>query len=248
MPDVTLVLKANNSDQISKMKESQKETQKVYDIAEKGSTKQKGLIEREIQMQKQLGESRNKATNVDNLKIYNGLLDDSKKRLTDLEQAGIKTEKQTTSLTQSIGKWVLGLGIAVTVLNKLQEAFLKTQQGMILFSQAGAAMNQVFSNIVNGVADWNTVVAQAMVLAKQMALLKIQEKRDSIETNKLLRDYNDLYQKGMDQTIKGTEKLKILTEAKGKFIEAIVKCRSFRTPAPKMIGVDIRKEIEQPLP
>lgn len=45
MADVTLILKANNQDYVQKMKQAQTETQKVYDISEKGAKREKGLIE-----------------------------------------------------------------------------------------------------------------------------------------------------------------------------------------------------------
>lgn len=220
MAEVTLILKANASDHIAKMKQAQTETQKVYDVAEKGSTRQKGLIEKEIQMQKQLGESRNKATNIDNLKIYNGLLDDSKKRLNELEKAGIGQVKQQESMIQSIGKWVIGLGLAAKGLDMLKDAFLRTQQGMILFNQAGAAMSQVMSNLVNGTGNLMHGVIEQMELAKKMALLKIQEKRDSIELNKLLREYSELYNEGNDVMKTAADRLDLLTKAKGKYIAA----------------------------
>jgi hypothetical protein len=117
MAEVTLILKASNQDYVNKMKEAQNASQKVYDTVEKGSTKARGLIEKELQAQKQLSDQRNKAKDIDNLKIYNKLLEDSKNRLDKLQNAGIETEKKTNSLTSSFAK----LGTAILAAFSVQK-------------------------------------------------------------------------------------------------------------------------------
>jgi hypothetical protein len=147
MADVTLKLVADNSQYIAKMKEAQTATQKVYDTAEKGSVKQRGLIERELQTQKQLSDQRNKAQNLDSLTKYNQLLDDSKKRLEDLEKAGVssneKTKKSSDNLIGSIGKMALAYLSVHTVIKFLSETvfafYTKSQEGMHLLEQKTAA-------------------------------------------------------------------------------------------------------------
>jgi hypothetical protein len=117
MAEVTLILKASNQDYVNKMKEAQNASQEVYDTVEKGSTKARGLIEKELQAQKQLSDQRNKAKDIDNLKIYNKLLEDSKNRLDKLQNAGIETEKKTNSLTSSFAK----LGTAILAAFSVQK-------------------------------------------------------------------------------------------------------------------------------
>lgn len=219
--DVTLVLKADNSQYINKIKEAQTATQKLHDTNEKGQKTNLGLIEREIKMQEQLSQRANKAKEIGSLKQYNQLLDDSKKRLDSLHKAGLDVEKQGDSMIQSIGKWALGLGVVTTAISLLKNALLQTQQGILLFNQAGAAMNQVLYNIVSGVSDWNSGVAESIRLAKQMEELTRKDRIEMLEAKKLMREYNELYTEGTDATISSTERIKKLTEAKGKYIAAI---------------------------
>lgn len=213
MPDVTLVLRANNSDQIAKMKESQKETQKVYDIAEKGSTKQKGLIEREIQMQKQLGESRNKATNIDNLKIYNGLLDDSEKRLNGLKNAGIETEKQTTSLTQSIGKWALSLGGVVAVAGALKTALMQLTVVIDAANVVGAVYKQVMYNIVTSQNSWIQGIGDAIKIQNTFNHLRFEGYKEGVEVQKLETIYQQKYSAAISEVTDNKKKLLLIDEA-----------------------------------
>lgn len=218
--DVTLVLKADNSQHISKMKEAQKETQKVYDVAEKGGKREKGILEEIDATLVRLEKSKRKAYSYEDIEKYNKKIQEAKQNLEEYEKAGIKAEKQQESMIQTIGKWALGIGIVTKAIDLLKDAFLKTQQGMILFNMAGAAMNQVLSNIVNGVGQWNKGVAEQIILAKQLALFRIQEKRDSIELNRLMREYADLYAEGVDQMKSAIERLDLLSAAKEKYIAA----------------------------
>src|SRR5450759_326965 len=146
MRAIELKLVANNNEAVASVCELATASQKLYDNNEKQQKTKLGLIEREIQMQKQLSTQQSKATNLDNLKIYNNLLNDSKNRLNDLEQAGLKVEKQGQTMMQSIGKWALGIGAVSTAFGLLKGALEKTIQGMIFFTQAGAGMNKVLSN------------------------------------------------------------------------------------------------------
>jgi hypothetical protein len=143
MADVTLVLKANNSDYVNKMREAQSASQKVYDTVEKGSVKSRGLIAQEIQMQKQLTDQRNRATTNASLVQYNKLLDDSKKRLADLEKQGVQSnqniEKSQSNLLTYVLRTVAAYISFRTVIAGLKETFLayftKTQEGMDLLER-----------------------------------------------------------------------------------------------------------------
>jgi len=223
MPDVTLVLRANASDHIAKMKQAQTETQKVYDIADKGGKREKGILEEIDATLSRLEKSKRKAFTYEDIEKYNKKIQETKQNLEEYEKAGEKVEKQGESMIQSIGKWVIGLGLAAKGLDMLKEAFLRTQQGMILFNQAGAAMRQVFDNLASGQINLTHGIIEAMALAKLMTELKIKEKRESIEQNKLLREYSELYDEGNDVMKSAADRLELLTKAKEKYSAATKK-------------------------
>lgn len=220
MREVELKLVANNNAAVASVRELATASQKLHDNYEKQQKRQVGLI---ADIEKELGRlqtAQKNAMSIENITKYNQKIAEAKQSLQEYNEMGVKVEKQGQTMMQSIGKWALGIGAVTTAVGLLKGAFEKTIQGMIFFTQVGAGMDKMLSNIVNGTLNWNEGVVKAMILAKEMALLKIQDKRDSIEVNKLLRDYNDLYQQGMDQTLKGEDRLKKLTEAKAKYIEA----------------------------
>lgn len=138
MADVTLVLKADNSGYINKIKEAQKESQKLHDTEEKSSKNRLGFMEAEIRMQDQIREKRQKATNIENIKIYNNLLADSKKRLEELEKAGVdsneKLSKSSDNLIGKLGKmaaaYITIRGAVVVLQETLLAFFTKTEQGI----------------------------------------------------------------------------------------------------------------------
>lgn len=154
MPEVTLVLKANNSQHVNAMKQAQRATQAVYDEAEKGSIKTRGLIEKEIQIQKQLSEQRSRAKDIDNLKTYNQLLELSQKRLKELENAGLDNNKKIQKSTESnLIPSILKLGAAYlsvhTVIKALKETafafYTKSQEGMDLLERKTNAFKAAFA-------------------------------------------------------------------------------------------------------
>lgn len=154
MPEVTLVLKANNSDHVSKMRQAQRATQAVYDEAEKGSIKSRGLIEKEIQVQEQLSKQRAKAKDIDNLKIYNNLLELSQKRLKELEKAGLDHNEKVQKSTESkLVPTILKMGAAYlsvhTVIKALKETafafYTKSQEGMDLLERKTNAFKAAFA-------------------------------------------------------------------------------------------------------
>ena len=143
MTEVELKLVAPHASAVKSIKEVANEAQKLYKAEEGYTQKRKGLIEKEIQMQKQLSERREKASNIENLKIYNKLLEDSKKRLEDLNKAGIQgnkeIEKSSSSVIDKIGKMALAylsVKTAVVVLKETVLAFFtKSQEGMDLLER-----------------------------------------------------------------------------------------------------------------
>jgi hypothetical protein len=218
--EVEIRLITNNAQAVKGIKEVAVESQKLYTNNEKQQKRQLGLIEDIEEAMKDYEVSMKKAMSTREIGYFNQKIQDAKRELDQYKQAGLEVEKQQKSMIQTVGEWATKVLGATVILDKLKDAFLNTRQGTIIFSTALAGMNQVLSNAVNGVWDLNKGVTEAMILARQMALLKIQEKRDSLEINRLMRSYNELYNDGVDQLKTTSERLDLLTEAKKKFIAA----------------------------
>lgn len=140
------------------------------------------------------------------------------------EETGREQEqqgKQTDNLVGKLGKLAAQYLSITLILNKLKTAFLETTQGMSLFNQGMAAMNQIVHNIVNGVGQWNYGLAEAIALAKKMSELRVKDNVQMLQAKKLMQEYNKLYTEGVDATISSIDKIQKLTQAKNKYIEAI---------------------------
>ena len=174
MTEVELRLVADNKDAVKGIKEVGIEAQKLSKTEEQYTQKRKGLIEKEIQMQKQLSESRLKAKDIENLKLYNNLLSDSEKRLKDLQTAGLQSEKQTESLTQKLGKFALGfitVNAAIKVFKEVIEStdalgdkFAKTLNG---WKEGFASMARAIAN--NDFNDFFLNVQKAVIEGQRYA-------------------------------------------------------------------------------
>lgn len=221
MADVRLILTADNTQYVNKIKEAQQATQRLADTSETTTKRRLGLIEQEEKRIQQLTEARRKSTIPTNIEYYNKTIEQSRKKVEELTQAGIKQQQQTESMITTIGKWAAGLGIATTALNLLKEAFKDTLAGMLAFNVAGAAMKQVLYNIVAGVGDWNRGVAESIILAKQRNELLLKDRMEMLAAKKLMAEYNVLYLDSIENNKKGIEKITALTEAKKKYVAAI---------------------------
>lgn len=219
--EVTLVIKADNSQYIQKMKESQQASQKLHDVSIAGEKREKGILEEIDATLTKLNASKRKAFTYEEIEKFNKKIDETKQHLAEYENAGKKATKETESFTQSIGKWALGLGAIATAMNLLKKAFEDTIAGMYAFNIAGAAMKQVLYNIVTGVSDWNQNVAQSIILAKQRNDLLLKDRIEMLHAKTLMREYNELYNQSLESMDDGVKKIAALTAAKKKYTEAI---------------------------
>lgn len=213
MREVELKLVANNNAAVASVRELATASQKLYDNNEKQQKTKLGLIEREIQMQKQLSERQAKAQNLDNLKTYNNLLSDSKNRLNDLEQAGLKADKQTQSLSQSIGKWALSIGGAAAILGVLKDAVMKLTPAINAFNIVGAVTSQVLNNIVTGTTNWTAGVAKAIKIQEQFNKLRYDEYKESYEVQKLETEFRRKWSESLDAELTTKERIVKIDEA-----------------------------------
>jgi len=221
MADVKLILTADNTQYIQKVKQAQDATQKLHDASVSGGKREKGILEEIDATLVKLQKARQKAFTYEDIARYNKKIAETKQNLQEYEQAGLKVEKQTESMTQSIGKWAAGLGIAATALNLLKTAMKDTIAGMYIFNAAGAAMKQVLYNIVTGVGNWNQGVAESIALAKQRTDLLLKDRMEMIKAKELMREYNQLYTESIENADDGAKKIENLTKAKEKYQAAI---------------------------
>lgn len=94
MADVTLVLKAQNTDYINKVREAQRESQKLYDTNEKSMKREKGIIEEIEEKLKELHEAKRKAYSYEEIEKQNKKIAETKMYLKEYEEAGLKAKQR----------------------------------------------------------------------------------------------------------------------------------------------------------
>ena len=219
MADVTLVLKADNSQYVNKLKQAQTETQKLYDYTTQGAGKAVNVVERELTVLNKLQEFKRKAAKED-LQYYNQAIEGSKKRLQMYEEeskAVSKVEKSGNSLLGSVGKWALGFASVAGAVNLLKDAFLATEQGLRALNVVGTVTKQVLYDIVKGNLTSISTMAQGIALAlaanKEAERIRIKQREDIVIIAKEQTRYNELYFAASDQTKTEAERLTILNQA-----------------------------------
>ena len=137
MADVNLTIKVVNADAVNKLKEVQTTAQKVYDTAEKGAKRQKGILQEIEDRLSSLQKRRQAAFSYEDIEKYNKKIQETKLNLQEYEKAGLdatgKVEKSTSKFTASLGKAVLGLVTLTTAWKILKDTagafYLKSQLG-----------------------------------------------------------------------------------------------------------------------
>ena len=221
MTEVEIKLIAPNQEAVKSIRQVATESQKLHTASEKQQKRQIGLItdiEKELS---RLQAAQKNAMTIEHIEKYNKKIAEAKKNLDDYNKVGLEAKEKTESLTQSIGKWALGLGVVTTATNLLKTALKETMGGMLAFNVAGAAMKQVLYNIVTGVTDWNAGVAQSIVLAKQMNDLRLKDRMEMLKSKQLMMEYNKLYTESIENQDDSVNKIAALTKAKEKFQDAI---------------------------
>ena len=208
MADITLKLKVVNSEAIQKLQQMEKETEKLYKTVEKNDIRSKGLIEEQIDRLDKLKEARRKAHDVKDIEIYNKGIQDSTDKIKEFETAGIQAEKQTQSLTQTIGKWALSLGGAVAALKLVKDAVLATTVGINAFNVAGAAAKQVMYNLVTGATSLTQGLQGVIEAQRELNRLRIQDKIDTYNSRIEQLKFNQALIQAKDQTKSVTDRIK----------------------------------------
>jgi len=143
MAEAKLVLTADNSQFISKIKEAERASQKLYDTAVTGGQRNKGILEEIDDTLKRLEESRRKAFNYDDIERYNKKIAEVKQDLKEYEQAGLKAnetvKKSSDGVIDKIGKMALAYITVTSAIKVLKETFLafftKSQEGINLLER-----------------------------------------------------------------------------------------------------------------
>lgn len=213
MADVTLVLKAENSQYVNKVKEAQKASQNLYDTSERGIKREKGLIEDLENAITVLQERKKKAWTIEDIEKYNKKLAEAKRELQEYNDAGAKAEKQTESLSNSIGKWALSLGGAVAILKVLKDAVLATTVGINAFNTAMAVSKQVMYNLVTASGDLTAGLDKVIKAQKELNALRIQDKIDTYNAKIELVKYNQALIQAKDQTKSVEDRIRSYDEA-----------------------------------
>lgn len=225
MPEVVLTLKANNAPHIKAAQEAQKATQKIYDEAERGGKREKGILEEIEGRLNSLNKARQKAFTIEDIAKYNKKIQETKLNLEEYEKAGLKAtenvKKSGDSMVQSIGKWALGIASVTKLVTMLGDAVKSTTWGMNLFNQVGAITKQVMYEIVSGVNPFQTKILVAIKAQKEMNKERLEGYKISLEAAKKDREYQELYAKSVDQTLSKAERLKTIDAALKAHNEAI---------------------------
>lgn len=211
--EVELKLVADNKDAVKGVRELAQESQKLYDNNKKAQQREVGLIadiEKELD---RLKEKKRNAFTIESIEKYNKKIKEAEQDLREYNKAGLETEKQTNTLSQSITKWALSLGGATAALKLLKDALLTTTQGINAFNIVTAASKQVLQNIVTGVSDWTAGVGNAIQVQKKYNELRLKEVVETYKAKEQQVLYNKYYFEASDRRKTDTERINSLNKA-----------------------------------
>lgn len=213
MADVTLIMRADNSDHIRKIKEVQQAHQNLNKTVVANQQREKGLIEDIEDALTELQAAKKKAYSVEEITRYNRKIAEAKRDLEEYNTAGLKVEKTQTSMVQSIGKWVLGLGLATTALKLVKNAVLATTVGINAFNIASAATKQVLYNLVTGAQSLTAGLNKVIEAQRTLNNLRFQEKIDLFDAKEQRILYNKYLVEAHDQLLTGEQRIKAYDKA-----------------------------------
>lgn len=129
-----------------------KENKKLDETVQKGSKQRLGLIEAEARRVDILTEKRKKARSIEEIKLYNRLLEDAKTRLQGLESASDSIGKKTSSSFLASMKALVGLTTAMTAFKKVMESTKSTSE---LLKREISAVKGVIDELARSIASGN---------------------------------------------------------------------------------------------
>jgi hypothetical protein len=207
MDNVEIRLVTNNASAVKGIREVAAESQKLHTNTERQQKRQIGLI---ADIEKELANlqtAQKNAMTIEHIEKYNKKIAEAKKNLEAYNKAGVESEKQTSSLSQTIGKWVVGLGLATVALRAVKDAVLATTHGMNAFNIAAATGKQMMYNLVTGSSDLTKGLKGVIEAQKELNRLRIQDKVDTYNAKIELLQFNIALIKAKDQTKSVTERI-----------------------------------------
>jgi hypothetical protein len=213
MAEVELILKADNSQYVSKVREAQKATQDLHNSAAKGQQREKGLIQDIEDELTKLQQKQKEAFTTKDIEKYNQKIAEAKKDLKEYNELGLKTEKTTDSLSKSITKWALSIGGAAMILKKLGDAFKETIVGMNLFNQVGTITKTILNDIVTGAGFSIQRIMDVVKAQKILNDLRVEEYFDQVKISKLNNEYQKQYTEAINQNSTKIEQLQAIDKA-----------------------------------
>lgn len=213
MEEIELRLVTNNSQAVKGVRELAAESDKLYKNNEKNQKREKGLIADIEDEMVRLQKARRDAFRIEDVEKYNRKIAEAKQGLKEYEEAGLKADQKTKSLTESIGKWALSLGGAAMALKLVKDAVLATTTGINAFNIAGAVAKQVMYNLVTGSQSLTAGLGNVIAAQKKLNELRIQDKIDTYNAKIQLVLYNKALVEAKDQTRSITDRIKSYDDA-----------------------------------
>ena len=155
--DVTLTLKADNSQHIQKLKEAQAATQKLYEEHVKGEKQATTAIQKEIAVLEQLKAKRNAATK-ENKADYNAQITESRKRIQiyqsegdAIEKTAEKTQKSGSLISKGMMIWGTAIAGVTAALGFLKSAMESTGPTAVRLAEMTEGVREGFDAIKRAV-------------------------------------------------------------------------------------------------
>jgi len=212
--DVNLTLKANNSDYVNKMLQSQHAAQKVYDTTERGTKREKGLIQDIEDELSKLEKARKKAYSIQDIEKYNKKIAEAKKDLKEYEKIGVEAHEKVAKSGNKLKAVYVGIVAAIASVAAsfriLKNAVIESEIGLNRYNIVLAVTKQLLYDIIHRtpLKEWKKNMEEAANIQSLLNQLRRIE-RDSL---KEIAEYQVLYRQhlvdAVDQTRTLTERLK----------------------------------------
>ena len=152
MPEVKLIMQADNSDHLRKIKEVQEAHRSLNKTVVDNQKREKGLIE-EIEAQlTDLTIAKRKAYTSEDIAKYNREIEKAKNQLNQLNNAGGKVENTTKGIGLSMGKLAGVIGVITTAIAFFKSVLESTGKSADKFSFAIQGIKQGFDAVKRSIA------------------------------------------------------------------------------------------------
>jgi len=131
-----------------------------------------------------------------------------------------KTEEHTKAMsfgfsgvTAAVFKAGIAGDVAKKIFNELANTFKETVLGIELLTTVSEVYHAALINLINGIRDMGSAMANAMVIAAKMNLLRQDERIETIKQSKAQFEYNKLVFDAADKGKTLTERIELWTAA-----------------------------------